>query len=280
MFCTGYPVSVSGMITLPVSSSVYQSMVANIQQIHTNGDGTLCITPMQVQKPGHQHSINHINSGSLIGSNCSVAPCISSVNSSFSNVNSAGNPIIANCHATSNSPFGTTSDIATPINCDNNSTNNNNNSNLLELCRVLSQSTNVSNANGQNTLSFNHNLSQNFPNNNNDRKTMKTKKIANRNQFFNFANSAGFSNESNGIDRHFIEQQIDGNKSVHESDTNNNNHSDGNTDNANNDLKCAQILVAAIQEDLKPSKSDNILPVQVSDNETRNIKMECEIDAA
>ncbi|XP_031616893.1 DNA-binding protein Ewg isoform X3 [Contarinia nasturtii] len=44
----GYPVSVSGMITLPVSSSVYQSMVANIQQIHTNGDGTLCITPMQV----------------------------------------------------------------------------------------------------------------------------------------------------------------------------------------------------------------------------------------
>ncbi|XP_055295223.1 DNA-binding protein Ewg isoform X3 [Sitodiplosis mosellana] len=45
----GYPVSVSGMITLPVSSSVYQSMVANIQQIHTNSDGTLCITPMQVE---------------------------------------------------------------------------------------------------------------------------------------------------------------------------------------------------------------------------------------
>lgn len=49
-FVIGYPVSVSGMITLPVSSSVYQSMVANIQQIHTNSDGTLCITPMQVQK--------------------------------------------------------------------------------------------------------------------------------------------------------------------------------------------------------------------------------------
>ncbi|KAG4079185.1 hypothetical protein HA402_015841 [Bradysia odoriphaga] len=45
----GYPVSVSGMITLPVSSSVYQTMVANIQHLHTNSDGTLCITPMQVE---------------------------------------------------------------------------------------------------------------------------------------------------------------------------------------------------------------------------------------
>lgn len=27
-------------------------MVANIQQIHTNSDGTLCITPMQVHKSG------------------------------------------------------------------------------------------------------------------------------------------------------------------------------------------------------------------------------------
>lgn len=41
--------SVSGMITLPVNSSVYQTMVANIQQLQSNQDGTLCITPMQVQ---------------------------------------------------------------------------------------------------------------------------------------------------------------------------------------------------------------------------------------
>lgn len=44
----GYPVSVSGMITVPVSASMYQTMVANIQQLHPNGDGTVCITPMQV----------------------------------------------------------------------------------------------------------------------------------------------------------------------------------------------------------------------------------------
>lgn len=42
----GYPVSVSGMITVPVSS-MYQ-MVANIQHLHQNGDGTVCLTPIQV----------------------------------------------------------------------------------------------------------------------------------------------------------------------------------------------------------------------------------------
>lgn len=62
-FVSGYPVSVSGMITLPVSSSVYQTMVANIQQLHTNSDGTLCITPMQVQKNNQTNAIhtNHSN---------------------------------------------------------------------------------------------------------------------------------------------------------------------------------------------------------------------------
>lgn len=36
------------MITVPVSSSMYQTMVANISHLHQNGDGTMCITPMQV----------------------------------------------------------------------------------------------------------------------------------------------------------------------------------------------------------------------------------------
>lgn len=35
----GYPVSVSGMITVPVTPSMYQTVVANIQQIHSQGDG-------------------------------------------------------------------------------------------------------------------------------------------------------------------------------------------------------------------------------------------------
>lgn len=42
----GYPVSVSGVITVPVSASMYQTMVANISHIHTNSDGTMCVTPM------------------------------------------------------------------------------------------------------------------------------------------------------------------------------------------------------------------------------------------
>ncbi|XP_011307943.1 DNA-binding protein P3A2 isoform X4 [Fopius arisanus] len=43
----GYPVSVSGVITVPVSASMYQTMVANIQS-----DGTMqVVTPMQVQVP-------------------------------------------------------------------------------------------------------------------------------------------------------------------------------------------------------------------------------------
>lgn len=272
------------MITLPVSSSVYQSMVANIQQIHTNGDGTLCITPMQVQKTGHQHSINHINStsisGSLVGSNCIVTPCISSVNSSFSSVSSGGTSILANCH--SNSPFGASTEISSTMNCDN-STNSNNN-NLLELCRVLSQTSNVNNANCSNTLSFN-NLSQNFPSN--DRKLLKTKKVLNRNnQYYNnsnnFGTSTSFSIESNGIDR--FTHDIHENKSMHDSDTNNNNNHNGERNgNVNHDLKCAQLMVSSVTDssDTKPNKSDNIpVAVQLNDNEIRNIKMECEIDAA
>ncbi|XP_035897879.1 DNA-binding protein Ewg isoform X5 [Anopheles stephensi] len=44
----GFPVNVSGMITVPVSAQMYQTMMANIQQV-PNVDGTVCITPMQVE---------------------------------------------------------------------------------------------------------------------------------------------------------------------------------------------------------------------------------------
>ncbi|XP_050096059.1 DNA-binding protein Ewg isoform X4 [Anopheles aquasalis] len=43
----GFPVNVSGMITVPMSAQMYQTMVANIQQV-PNVDGTVCITPMQM----------------------------------------------------------------------------------------------------------------------------------------------------------------------------------------------------------------------------------------
>ncbi|XP_038118168.1 DNA-binding protein Ewg isoform X2 [Culex quinquefasciatus] len=42
---SGFPVNVSGMITVPVSAQMYQTMVANMLP---NGDGTVCITPMQM----------------------------------------------------------------------------------------------------------------------------------------------------------------------------------------------------------------------------------------
>ncbi|XP_058060547.1 DNA-binding protein Ewg isoform X2 [Anopheles bellator] len=51
----GYPVNVSGMITLPVSAQMYQTMVANIQQV-PNVDGTVCLTPMQVHNLASNHS--------------------------------------------------------------------------------------------------------------------------------------------------------------------------------------------------------------------------------
>lgn len=305
------------MITLPVSSSVYQSMVANIQQIHTNGDGTLCITPMQVQKPGHQHSINHnLNSTNIsgtlaIGNNCSVAPpCINSVNgsSSFSNANNVGSSMLANCNGpTSNgSPFEPTTELtSTEMHCDSNSANNNNNnqnmnnnnsnsnSTLLELCRVLSQSTNMNSANCPNAISFNPNLSPNFTTN--DRKLTKcTKKPSaiNRSQVFNFGSSSSFPSESNGIDRNnFIEQHIDETKSMNDNDTNNNNNGQSphvhhqSNENANSNGISSHDLKFVNTAEQKTSKSDlNTNPinitVQLGENDTRSIKMECEIDVA
>ncbi|PNF35380.1 DNA-binding protein P3A2 [Cryptotermes secundus] len=47
----GYPVSVSGMITVPVSASMYQTVVANLQQIHTQGDGSIQVVTPMVQVP-------------------------------------------------------------------------------------------------------------------------------------------------------------------------------------------------------------------------------------
>uniref|UniRef100_A0A1Y1M7F4 Nuclear respiratory factor 1 NLS/DNA-binding dimerisation domain-containing protein n=1 Tax=Photinus pyralis TaxID=7054 RepID=A0A1Y1M7F4_PHOPY len=47
---TGEDGHVSGVITVPVSASMYQTMVANIQHLHTNSDGTVCVTPV-VQVP-------------------------------------------------------------------------------------------------------------------------------------------------------------------------------------------------------------------------------------
>lgn len=72
---TGYPVSVGNMITLPVSASMYQTMMANIQQIQPNGDGTVCITPMQVDS-NDAHSSNNLS----VNSSNDSSSCSSSLN--------------------------------------------------------------------------------------------------------------------------------------------------------------------------------------------------------
>ncbi|XP_037828085.1 DNA-binding protein Ewg isoform X4 [Lucilia sericata] len=95
----GYPVSVSNMITLPVSASMYQSMMANIQQIHTNSDGTVCITPMQVDAQNNNNNNSNANTNTNNNNNSSSSnSCGNSNNSSSNNNNndtegnSNGNP--------------------------------------------------------------------------------------------------------------------------------------------------------------------------------------------
>ncbi|XP_055840768.1 DNA-binding protein Ewg isoform X2 [Episyrphus balteatus] len=69
----GYPVSVSNMITVPVSASMYQSMIANIQQLHTNSDGTVCITPMQVDSNSQNNNLQYYSILSAPGNSNGVA---------------------------------------------------------------------------------------------------------------------------------------------------------------------------------------------------------------
>lgn len=130
VFCpTGYPVSVSGMITLPVSSSVYQSMVANIQQIHTNSDGTLCITPMQVHKPGSFNANTNVAMHQNHSHTTSIAPTATSTTAS-------GHGQL------------------------NNNTNNTSNANLLQLCRALNNTMHYNH--NHNMPNGHHNINNNI----------------------------------------------------------------------------------------------------------------------
>ncbi|XP_065202270.1 DNA-binding protein P3A2-like isoform X2 [Planococcus citri] len=61
---SGYPVSVSGMLTVPVSASMYQTVVANIQQI--NNDGTVQVTPI-VHVPKIEPGTPNVDGSNLNG---------------------------------------------------------------------------------------------------------------------------------------------------------------------------------------------------------------------
>nr|NP_476892.4 erect wing, isoform B [Drosophila melanogaster]AAF45492.5 erect wing, isoform B [Drosophila melanogaster] len=61
----GYPVSVSNVISVPVS--MYQSVMANVQQIQTNSDGTVCLAPMQVDTSINRSTSTAASSSSSLG---------------------------------------------------------------------------------------------------------------------------------------------------------------------------------------------------------------------
>lgn len=100
---SGFPVS--GMITVPVSTQMYQTMVANIQQL-PNGDGTVCITPMQVHN--QNQTINLNNRTTVSTQNVTI----STSNSSNTNVsNSTYNSLLQSNTSLNINPLKRRSDV-------------------------------------------------------------------------------------------------------------------------------------------------------------------------
>lgn len=71
---SGYPVSVSNVISVPVS--MYQSVMANMQQI-TNSDGTVCLAPMQVDTSATRSSSTTTGGGGGGNANFAGLQCYS-----------------------------------------------------------------------------------------------------------------------------------------------------------------------------------------------------------
>ena len=157
------------MITLPVSASMYQSMMANIQQIHTNSDGTVCITPMQVDANTNNNNNNNSNQNNANINSSSNSSCNSENNSEGNNSSIAANaaaptqyqcysimaatPIVATTaqRLLSNSALNSTQNLVNNLNLsnsrnnhNNNSTsysNNNNNNNISNIrCQIINAS--------------------------------------------------------------------------------------------------------------------------------------------
>lgn len=263
------------MITLPVSSSVYQSMVANIQQIHTNGDGTLCITPMQVQKSGHQHLVGQITNITSITSQTNTS-CNESVNSSFSSASNDSSSIVANCHV--NSQYGISPQTTGPS-CENQLSQNNN---LLELCRVLNNS---NQNNGNNQIVNPNNCYQNSLQPlssalNVEKKLIKSKKVSNRNQF-NLSSTNFMCESSSPVHQEAHMNRNNTNQLLskrHDNDKANDRNN--NINGEDNDLKCVMMESSSESNSQRNNKINvNMINVQFDEVDSKNIKMECEIDA-
>lgn len=161
------------MITLPVSASMYQSMMANIQQIHTNSDGTVCITPMQVDANNTNNNNNTNSNANTTNTNNSNSNTCSNSNSSNSNSNSHNNNDDGNSNGTTNA--STTTQVpqfqcysimaATPI-----TAATAHHHRLLTANQALNQTQNlvnnlnINNSNSNNTNSSNSNNNNNINN--------------------------------------------------------------------------------------------------------------------
>lgn len=261
---------------------MYQSMVANIQQIHTNGDGTLCITPMQVDKIGHHSALNQITHSNNSITNNMSGNSVGQCNSSFSSVSSNGRNTIGNCQPNSaNHMYASATSIPTLMPCDN-QINQNGTNNLLELCHVLSQNaqqnhmdTLVTANTSNNALSYGNTHGQHFPNNS-DRKSIKIRRTARNQQCATDFNAVtAYSNDNNqliarNVSHHMIAKSND------ISDSNNNVNNDENTITIESDLKPDQTPAVHLSgESSKSCKSNDPLNViEFDENKLRTIKME------
>lgn len=260
---------------------------------HINGDGTICIAPMQVDKLGHHHSsINQItNSNNSITNNMngnSVAACNNSVTSSFSSVSSQNSRnSISNCQHNSgaNQMYGSTTNMPALIPCDN-QMNQNGHNNLLELCQALSQNaqnnqmeTLVSASPSSNTMSFNNSHGQTYSPQINDRKSNKMRKTGrNQQSIGEFNTIASYSSDASQLLSRNVSGQMIA-KSNDTSDGNNNVNNDGNSITIESDLKCVhtQALHSTGEATRSCKSNDQLNPIEFDEHKLRTIKMERDI---
>lgn len=247
-------------------------MVANIQQIHTNGDGTLCITPMQVQKSGHQCTTS-INSNTISNSNSS------SISSAIGNISPNTNAMSFN-----NSQFSTPTALANGGIMSHHHQNN-----LLDLCRVLQQNThhysnnNHSNNNHNiaNGVQFNHIQSCHHSKNKSKKHIGATQIDCTNNN--SLLNTNFFTNNNNNNNSNNNYNQIQSHININSDTISINNN---NTINNSNEEKYSNFTPQQSQHAQAPNESQTIaggdansVVVHMS-SDSHSIKMECDVEIA
>ncbi|KAH8367524.1 hypothetical protein KR200_006918 [Drosophila serrata] len=135
----GYPVSVSNVISVPVS--MYQSVMANMQTIQTNSDGTVCLAPMQVDTTATRGTTVAASPSSSSGGLTGGVQCYSLISAGTAAVLSRRNQPAATtggryylaAASSTSSPSTTTNNNSSNNNSsltNNNNNNNNNNSSI------------------------------------------------------------------------------------------------------------------------------------------------------